>query len=445
MKNPQKAAATLTSTPHKKILFAPQSSSGTFWLTTILSATMVASAWSATILWKGPGGTGDSGQWNAGTNWNGGLPTSGDAVYFDYNIGGPYTSQTATVTIASGVTAQASNIMVRLGKILTLHLEDTASLSAWNLQAGAGTNTASSVLVTGPTTGSATANFTRIYMGDVDTGLRQTTTLSGSNLTVNLTNNYTSINSKASLILTNNVTVDSSTTTAGSFYVRTGVSGGVYSNRMQVMSGSVKGYLIDNSGLFQLSQNGSLAPSSVSGGTMNVYVRTNSRFEAEGSGIHSNVVTRVFTNGIFAIGLTDPETGDRAAAATLNLSSKIQLDAGSMLEMHLFGTNTGETDQIALGATGVLTNVSSGGILKLVVDESYTLQWGDKWTLFTGETTNIKGNFNTSLIDTNVWDISDLNEAGGWQVSAIPEPGALALLLAGVSSLLILRRKRRLC
>lgn len=407
-------------------------------LAVLLSLALMPSTWAANLFWEGPSNTGDSGAWETGSNWDSGsIPTSSDDAYFDYRDS--YTSQNATVTIGNGVSAVTANTAVRYGKNLTLHFEPGSSLTAAYLIVGQ-YNFASSLLMTGPATGSATANIGRIYMNNSGSPFRDQLTVSGANLTINLDGSYSAIYNRSTLLITNGATVNS--TSSDGFYTEAGKAGNSYNNRFQILDGAVTAKYIENSGLTQLAATGTLAASS---GTMELRTINGGRFEAEGSGLASTANLHIYHSSTLAVGLSDVDTGDRSAAATLNLASTVTLEEDSLIEMRLFGSGSGEADQIVLGAGSSLANVGTGTKLQLIVD-GYTLHQGDSWTLFSGATTNISGNFNTSLIDTNIWNISDLNEVGGWKVvSLVPEPGVASLFLVGLvglGTLLLCRSKK---
>lgn len=405
-------------------------------LAVLLSLALTPSTRAADLFWEGPSNTGDSGAWETGSNWDSGsIPTSSDNAYFDYRD--TYTSQNATVTIGDGVSAISNTTVVRYGKNLTLNFGSGSSLTANILVVGQG-EPGSSLLMTGPNTGSATATLGRIYMSSANTTVRDQLTISGGNLTVNLVTNYTAVYNTSTLLITNDATVNA-TGGGGEIYTGTGKTGNSYDNRFQIINGTVTANYIGNSGLTQLATTGTLAASN---GTMSLSTLNGGRFEAEGSGLAASANLHIYHSSTLAVGLSDVDTGDRSAAATLNLASAVTLEEDSLIEMRLFGSGSGEADQIVLGAGSSLANVGTGAKLQLIVD-GYTLQLGDSWTVFSGTTGNITGTFNTSLIDTNIWNISDLNEAGGWKVvSLVPEPGVASLFLASLGVVLLLRRKR---
>ncbi|HWL54126.1 MAG TPA: hypothetical protein VNQ90_16910 [Chthoniobacteraceae bacterium] len=418
----------------------------------LASATLLCAQ---TWYWQGPDGTGNNGDWDASANWsNNTLPDGDQALRFDYNASGPYSSQSATITVGEEVEAKAGGLAVRLGKKVTFILEDEASLtSSGNLNVGSGANSgATGATFQGPETGSATVKVHRIYM-TTDTGGRKTVEFTGKGLSVEQTGSYTDLNTGASLILSGGAKLTALNTPtakeAGNFHLRAVSSNGL-NNRLILENGTLSANLIyayGGAALVQLSRDAVLKSS----GTDALALRINNagttngaRFEAEGSGLDATVDTRVYNNGVLAIGLSDPETGERMQASSLTLQSNIQLDGGSILEVSLFGSGDAGVDQIHFStAATTKLDIKTGALLDLRLN-GYTPTLGESWTLFTGDTSKIAGSFNLDLIDPAVWDLSSFNETGGWViVSQIPEPsGAAFLLLGGTGMIALLRRLR---
>ncbi len=417
---------------------------------------------SAQTYWKGPDGTGGIGDWGLATNWsNDAAPDGTETVRFDYSTG-TYSSRNATITIGEGVEAKALGISIRYGKQITFLLEDKASLTtSGNLTftAGNGTTTAAGAVgmtIMGPESGSAQVNLSRIYL-EANTGERNTLEFSGPNLEVELTGpNYQHLINGTSLIISNGAKVNGINffredeevmSTTGDFHIRaTGANG--LNNRVILEDGTLSGNrLYAYAGaLIQLSKNSVLEASDT---TMSLYINSGAaangaRFELEGDGRGASVHTRVYNNGVLAVGLGDPDTGARTEAGKLTLSSTVQLDSGSILEISIFGSGNAGIDQIDLNTSAAtMLDIRTGALLNLKLN-GYTPTLGESWTLFTGETSKIVGIFNLSLIDPEVWDLSNFNEAGGWViVSQIPEPSGVALLcLSGTGMIALLRNLR---
>jgi hypothetical protein len=279
--------------------------------------------------------------------------------------------------------------------------------------------------------------------------------LSGAHLKVTFkTDSYMSAGAGNSFEIRNGATVTGkggggtpTTTNGGSFYMRgTGA-------RMTIDNGTVYGTLLNVSssaglgGILQLGEQGHilLSPNvSDKDGNMilslSVPVYTGGRFEAEGSGIDASAVPHIYTGGTLAVGV-NPVGGSQSAPKMLTLKSTTTIDNGGLLEMSLFGN--GQNDQISLAAGGKVANgAGSGTVLQLVLGDEYTPHAGDSWTLFTGLTSgNVTGKFDLSGIDSSKYDTSDFNQAGGWTITAVPEPTGMGLLLIGAIGALAGRRR----
>jgi hypothetical protein len=259
------------------------------------------------------------------------------------------------------------------------------------------------------------------------------------------------IGANSSTSYDNSVTVDNGgvikndgTTTI----VNSRTSGG--KNRLVVGSSGTLltgGDITVSGGLLQLADGGNLRGQTVAGTLTDINIiiqgqgSANGRFEAAGSGLASNVTTTIRTGSTLAVGLASATT-----ASGLTLSSTVNLEAGSILELSIFGN--GSIDSINLASTGSLV-VDSGAVFALTLS-GYTVQAGDSWNVFTGETSNIVGDFDMTLSTLPTlggdlsWDYSQFNEAGGWQIAVIPEPSSIVLLLAGgVFGINAFRRTRR--
>ncbi len=229
-------------------------------------------------------------------------------------------------------------------------------------------------------------------------------------------------------------------------------------NRLVIGSGGtllVGGAITNSGGLVQLADGGVLRGETTAGSAVPVdlliqgqvlvsgTVTTTSigRFEAAGSGLASNVTTTVKNNGVFAVGLASATN-----ASTLTLSSTVNLESGSVLEIGIF--SDGGIDSINLALSGSLV-LQSDAVFMLTLD-GYIPKTGDSWAVFTGATSNIIGNFDMTLASLPTlsgelsWDYSRFNEAGGWQVAVIPEPRSTGLLLtAAIAGIGCFRRARR--
>ena len=404
----------------------------------------------AASYWKGVDGIGGDGTWLNSNFSPTGTPTSSTDVWFDYSD--TYTTKASTVTIGVGVAARAKSIVAMNGKEVLLKLSDTSSLTVGTGVIGVSANAAtiassSSLTIEGPATGSATVTAVRLFLenntANVGTAHRNALVLSGSNLSVALSGTtYNGVNGRSSITITNgaSVVVNGASGVTGGFYSRTGNVGSVYDNFISIQNGSLKAGYARVEGLFQLGAAGSLG-TSASATTeampvMTIEVRKGTgaaggRFEVEGSGLAADVITDVWIGGTLAVGLSDPLTGTRTTASSVTLDSHVKLKAGSFLELGIFGPGANDADRIFLGETGKIENFGTGGKLVLTLHSGFVPEYGQTYTLLDIDPLNLEGivgNFDLSGIDTTIWDLSSFNEAGGWAVTSIPEPGTNALL-----------------
>lgn len=196
-------------------------------------------------------------------------------------------------------------------------------------------------------------------------------------------------------------------------------------NRLTVASGGklFSSGAIASAGLLQLAAGGTLEGRNLAEGAAPLAVSVSGRFEAEGTGLAANVSTAIENGGTMAIGLEEN-------VATLLLSGVLHLQSGSTLELHLGGSSAVST--IDLDATG---SIVLGENVSLALTGSYQPVAGDRWTLFTGNTGAIAGGFafDPGDWDPLVWDLSRLNEAGGWEIAVIPESSTLTLWMMGLA------------
>ncbi len=432
-----------------------------------------ATSYGAAATWKGLNGLGGDGTWVNSNFDPTGTPGSTTDVFF--TISDTYTAPTAQVTI-SGTTPKARSIVVTNGKRVVLSLSSGAMLTVGTGVIGVGANTPAppalppaasspSLTIEGPASGSATLNAARLFSANntsnVGTSHQNELILSGSNLTVNLNGGFNNFNGRSSVTFNNGVTVNTTSPDvnapkngAGAFYARAGKVGSVYDNYIAIINGSslAAGY-IEIGGLLQLGHGAVLKTSATATATsLKTEILSGGRFELEGSGLGADTVTNVAINGTLAVGLSNPVTGVRTAAGSLTLNSQVKLQEGSFLELGIFGPGANGADKITLGETGWIENFGKGALLVLTLQGGFTPEAGQSYTLFDIDPLNaqgIVGNFDLSGIDTTIWDLSNFNEAGGWAVTSIPEPGTNALLgilaIAGCCWKLTCRNSKARC
>ncbi len=197
----------------------------------------------------------------------------------------------------------------------------------------------------------------------------------------------------------------------------------------------------NNGGLVRLEEGGILKGETVSQQEQAISLNINGtgRFEASGSGLANNVTVQI-GNGTGTATLA-MGSANRTEAGTLTLSSTLQMNSNSLLEIAIFGSNEMDSIELLGGSsfqlgTDVTLSLSLSG---------YTLKAGDSYQLFTGETANVIGNFSNfvlpTLDDGLSYDWTDFNAAGNWQFAVIPEPSSVVLLVG--SGLLLLGAGRR--
>lgn len=214
-------------------------------------------------------------------------------------------------------------------------------------------------------------------------------------------------------------------------------------NRLVIKDGGTfagEGQII-NRGLLQLHEGGALMKiASSDTAPLLVRVEEGARFEAAGSGLAESVEISIRAGGIFTTHLEDA-----TEAQTFTTNSRLVFDDESIYEVALFGASNGSL--IHLEGESAIT-LSSSTALRVILKD-YAPVAGDSWTLFSGNTTNIIGDFALAgaiLPDLGsglTWDLSGLNETGGWRVAvAIPEARTTTLVFSGIAFALLFLRKR---
>ena len=192
------------------------------------------------------------------------------------------------------------------------------------------------------------------------------------------------------------------------------------------------GTIISEGGLVRLHENGSLRGESLLGAPQAVTLSINrtGRFEATGSGLGQTVSVQIgdgTNEAVLAMG-----GAGRTSASTLVIDSAMTLNEHSALEVSIFGSNA--MDAIQLGEN---SSFSLDDNVKLsILLSGYTLQLGDSYQLFTGESGHVVGSF-ASIVQPTLenglsWDWSNFNEAGNWTFTVVPEPSSLWLLIGGL-------------
>ncbi len=121
-------------------------------------------------------------------------------------------------------------------------------------------------------------------------------------------------------------------------------------------------------------------------------------------------------------------------ASTLTLSNAVTFNEGSRIEFHLFSGSSG--DQLFLEA-GAALDLAANVTFALTLADSYTPQEGDSWSFLAGNTGLITGNIGAYILPDLqpglLWDVTQLNAAGSWTLTVIPEPTLGGLALGGLA------------
>jgi len=294
---------------------------------------------------------------------------------------------------------------------------------------GAGGTTTNSAIIGGGA--KARSNSIRIAdAGSVMELAGSSTLVIGDNTATNLGGNSVQIGSGGTLRSDGAITIYDYNTNGG-------LNDG--QNRITVESG---GTLTSNStlttyGLLQLAEGGTLAGATLTGSTaaLELTVGKKGRFELAGSGLGSAVTTTVNEDGTVAVGLEGA-----TAASRLDLDSQINFLSGSTLELSLFAPGSADTIELKTNGAMLLTGDVT---LTLTLENGLTPAAGDSWTLFSGNTSAITGEFDLSQLDREIWDVSAFNQAGGWKLTVIPEPSTYAFLALGMGCSAFLARRRQ--
>ncbi len=424
------------------------------------AASLLCCSMATAALWKGADGIGGNGNWQS-THFDP-VATPSASTNVNFAVDDLYTEINAEVTIINA--AKAKSVNVYNGKNITLKLQGGTSLTVGtgviNVGGTGGENgnalipATSSLRIEGPATGSAVVNATRFYLEgnatNVGTVHRNSLVLSGQNLTVNLTGSFSAVANQSSITLTDGVTVNTTPTDptslndATNFYIRADLTESLSKNYLTIEDGSLYVSHIRVQGVLQLGKQGALGVSEGAPGNLlniQVWESGKGRFEAEGNGLASNTFVQIQKSGTFAVGVSEALTGLRTEAGAFELNSHLEFASDSFLELTIFGT--GENDKMTIGVDGWLENVGTGAQLVLKLDGSFVPQAGESWTLFdvTPGSAGITGNFDLSMIDGSLWDLSNFNAEGGWVVTSIPEPHVLPLVGIAAAAWLLIRRR----
>ena len=129
-----------------------------------------------------------------------------------------------------------------------------------------------------------------------------------------------------------------------------------------------------------------------------------------------------------------------SSPGTMSFDDNLVLGVSSTTLMELAGTATGEYDRLVVAG-----GLTLGGNLDVELIDSFIPQVGDVFDLFVLEPgVEFQGSFSNielPLINNGVWDTSSLVTSGSIFVVPVPEPSSFALALAGLTFLMLRRRR----
>lgn len=384
-------------------------------------------------------------------------PASGSATVYlrSFNLGGAGSADGNTLEFNGNINLETSSASIgsAIGRysdnnVLKLSNGVNAKLAGDTYMGWGGANTSGNqILINGSTLTinnqtSGTPQGARLRIGHDSSNNRVLVEGSGAVLAVNNTLNAnttimigTANSSGSELVVRNGGTVQSS-------------NGAQINANNSLIIGANGAYLagrtIDNFGLLQLADSGTLRGENMANGNaanISLNVKSDGRFEVAGDGLHQTVATTIDGGATLAVGLTGNTTAD-----VFELSSSVTLKDNSVLELTVF--NSHEISSIAFLPDGFL-NIEDGAILR-ILSAGHGFLSGDSYQLFTNTTIDsISGSFLSTielptLGDGQSWDLSQFNLAGGWQITVVPEPSTWAMLIGGISlaGVMIARRRR---
>lgn len=355
------------------------------------------------------------------------LTNGGNTLTFSGNL---TVTDNATSTSVIGRVSDNNTLTVSQGASVTRH---ALTISPSNVGAGRINNglvvdgTGSAMIIDGGAlsvgnTAESRSNYVTVTNnGTVEVKLSQALLIGA---TSGFGGNHVTMSNGGTLITTG-------TTTILGFTDNSGDNDG--DNRLNIQSGGTysSSGTTNVTGLLQLAAGGALT------GNATVSLNPTGRFEAAGTGLADTVTTNI-NDGTLAIGLTGA-----VAASELTLNSVVNFSGGATLELTLFSSAADGIDRVVFGVDGGF-NLAGTVSLDLVLS-GYVPVPGDSWTVFSGNTTGIGGvgQFDTSGLDPTVWNTNLFNEAGGWQLSVIPEPSTLALFGIALACLGYGRSRKR--
>jgi autotransporter-associated beta strand protein len=160
-------------------------------------------------------------------------------------------------------------------------------------------------------------------------------------------------------------------------------------------------------------------------------------------------------NGTFAPGSLGGSSGEDISLAVSG-TGNITFNAGATFEIfsRVAGTNPTSANDLALISAGDWANIVFGGssVLNVIDTTSSSITWtdGDKWQLFdwsgiASGTAPLTGfaSLNLPMLSGGLlWDTSSLYSTG-YIIVAVPEPSRVLLVLLGLLSLMIRRRRSK--
>jgi autotransporter family porin len=416
------------------------------------------SADAANVLW-----TGTIGDWNVGSNWDAGIPPSSATADIAFINNGGTAQIDSTMAISTGSVTLGSNV----GHIGNLTMSG-GTLTTTNTDIRIGGHTS-----TGGGTGTFTQTGGQVIMnaGNLNLGFGS----NGASGTYNLSNGSLTIVS-ATIMAVGNRGVGLVNQTGGNVYIKGGATPTTTLLNLGRNAASING-----SGTYNLS-GGTVTAATVQFGSNNSGSNSVNAFNLSGTGrLITNAITIVNTTASNTFGMTggllnantisiplSNQGGTLAPAfaafasadavgvpvndigtTTFTVNNSYVQGPTGILDIDLSGAAAGQFDVLDIGAGGVGTaTFAAGGLLHVDTLSGFDPAPGTTFDVVLADTITGLPVVNGTTPSGNTFAPSLASAGDGRQalrltVVPVPEPGSIALVGLGLSSLAFGRRRRR--